>query len=394
MNSGNKRTLCLITYGEISLKGKNRAIFLARLEDNIRDQMGGISVEVTSREGRMFLTVGGEDESKKAAETLSRTFGIASFSRALAVEKEMGVLRKHTLELAEHLRSAGKRFKIEARRTDKSFPLNSYGICCDLGDHLNRSMPGLKVDLTHPDWTIHVEIRESAYLYGETVKGLGGLPVGCSGKGLLLLSGGIDSPVAGYMMAKRGLSVDSIYFHTHPYTSRETEEKVSRLAGVLATFVPRSALIVVPFTDVQLRIVERCHPSEVTLLSRACMMRIASLLAEKQGARCLVTGESLGQVASQTLESLSYTAHGLSLPVFRPLIGMDKEEIISVARRIETYEISILPYPDCCTLFAPARPLTHPPLERMMRSFRDLDVEDLLEEAAEGAEERLQSGSR
>ena len=233
---------------------------------------------------------------------------------------------------------------------------------------------------------MHVEIRDAAYLYGDGEKGPGGLPVHCAGKGLLLLSGGIDSPVAGYLMAKRGLCIDALYFHTPPFTSDEVKEKVISLTALLNSYIPFINLLVVPFTGPQLRIKEKAKQEETTLLSRAAMMKIADMIAESRDAVCLITGESLSQVASQTAESIRFTQSLTTLPVFRPLIGMDKNEIVTIARRIGTFETSVLPYPDCCTLFAPPHPLIKPGFERMRESFHVLDIEPLLEEAVRKTE--------
>ena len=280
----------------------------------------------------------------------------------------------------------GNRFKIEARRSDKSFFLTSYEIACRLGDVLRARFPELMVDLHHPDWTLNVEIREAAYLYGPETKAPGGLPSGSSGKGLLLLSGGIDSPVAGYLMGKRGLKLDAAYFHTPPFTSEKAKEKVEHLTHILSEYLTGTALHVVPFTETQVRIKERARSEEVTLLMRACMVNIAAIIAEKTGSICLVTGESLGQVASQTPESIRFTGHGTDFPIFRPLIGLDKEQIVSLARKIGTFETSILPYEDCCTLFSPAHPLVRPDYESMVRSFQELEADALLQKAAAEAQ--------
>jgi thiamine biosynthesis protein ThiI len=280
----------------------------------------------------------------------------------------------------------GVRFKIEARRADKSFPLSSYQIACALGDLLLRSFPELTVDVKNPDWILMVEIREHAYLYGPQTGGPGGLPTGSSGKGLLLLSGGIDSPVAGYMMAKRGLALEAVYFHSAPFTSEQAREKVESLSRILDTYAPGILLHVVNFTPALARIRERAKDEEITLLMRACMMRIASLIAARRGAGCLITGESLGQVASQTVESIGYTGGYAELPVLRPLIGMNKEEIMSDARRIGTFETSNLPFADCCVLFSPPHPLIRPSGEKMRKTFNSLDIEDTLREAQEKSE--------
>ncbi len=380
----NAQTLYLIKYGELQLKGQNRGQFERRLCANIRRALRG-EAELERRHGRLLLrSDAGQEQVRRV---LERTFGIVGFSRALQVDKEPLQLEAAALELAPGLRAErGPRFKIEARRSDKSFPLDSYGIACRLGALLRGSIPELIVDLHHPDWVLNVEIRERAYLYGPPSPAPGGLPVGSSGRGLLLLSGGIDSPVAGWLLAKRGLSVDAVYFHTPPYTSPQALQKVQELCRILSAYLGDLRLFVVPLTALQLRIRERAPLEQSTLLIRACMVRAADSLARREGYGCLISGESLGQVASQTLPSLRFTGGMTVLPLLRPLIGMDKEEIITLARRIGTFETSVLPYPDCCTLFAPPHPLVKPDQERMLASFAALEAEGLLEQALREAE--------
>jgi thiamine biosynthesis protein ThiI len=378
------QSLYLIKYGELQLKGQNRGQFERRLCANIRRALGADS-DLARRHGRLLLRSAAAEPAVRRV--LERTFGIVGFSRALQVDKDPALLDAAALELAPALRAEhGPRFKIEARRSDKSFVLDSYGIACRLGQHLRERVPGLVVDLHHPDWVLNVEIRERAYLYGPPSPAPGGLPVGSSGRGLLLLSGGIDSPVAGWLLAKRGLAVDAAYFHTPPYTSEEALQKVRRLCRILSEYLGSMRLFVVPLTALQLRIRERAPQEQSTLLIRACMVRVADSLARREGYGCLISGESLGQVASQTLPALRFTESFSSLPVLRPLIGMDKEEIVGLARRIGTFETSILPYPDCCTLFAPAHPLVRPEHERMLASFAALDAQPLLDRALEGLE--------
>jgi thiamine biosynthesis protein ThiI len=380
------QNLYLIKYGELTLKGGNRGSFERRLCANIRRQLADPRAVLDRRKGRLYLRTGAEAQAVRRA--LAHTFGIVAFSEALQTDKEMGAIREAALRLGRELAvSAGPRFKIEARRSDKSFAPDSYGIACDLGELLRTGVPGLVVDLHHPDWVLNVEIRDRAYLYGPQSPAPGGLPLGSSGKGLLMLSGGIDSPVAGYLMGKRGLRVDAVYFHTPPYTSEQAREKVVALRGILSEYLLGMRLFVVPLTELQVRIRERAPAEETTLLARACMVKAAEALALRAGYGCLISGESLGQVASQTLPALRFTESFSSLPVLRPLIGMDKEEIVGLARRIGTFETSILPYPDCCTLFAPAHPLVRPEHERMLASFAALDAQPLLDRALEGLEQ-------
>ncbi|MBN2552278.1 MAG: tRNA 4-thiouridine(8) synthase ThiI, partial [Spirochaetales bacterium] len=294
------------------------------------------------------------------------------------------------LTLARELNAGGgNRFKIEARRCDKSFPLSSYEICCRLGDALRSEIPQLQVNLNRPDWIIQVEVRSRVYLYGTPSRAPGGLPLGTGGRGLLLLSGGIDSPVAGYLMGKRGLAMDGVYYHTPPYTSEQAVEKVRKVAEILSDYLTGLRLWVVPFTEIQLRINRLARRAATTLLVRAAMMAIADRLAHRHGHDCLVTGESLGQVASQTVQSLHFTGSYTKLPLFRPLIGMDKSEIIRTAQEIGTYETSILPYQDCCALFAPQHPEVRPRIDRMVSAFRALRLEDLISKAVKDSEQSV-----
>jgi len=374
--------LFLIKYGEIALKGKNRRQFENRLVRNIRYKLKEIPFEISNITGRLYISAN-KVYNSKISQALKQVLGIVSFVKAIKVEKNIEAITKAAHTLAKELQlSFGHSFKIESRRTDKSFALNSYEIACQLGDYLKQELPKLKVDVNNPSWILNIEIREHAYLYGPEEKGLNGLPVGANGRGFLLLSGGIDSPVAGFFMGKRGLIVDAVYFHTHPYTSPQAKEKVKTIARLLSSFIPRLKPFIVDFTAVQMAIKENASNPAITLMARASMMRIACMLAEKHEALCIITGESLGQVASQTPESLRFTGSYSALPVFRPLIGMDKEEIIQIAKKIGTYELSIQPFPDCCTLFAPQHPLIKPDFTAMQKEFNKLDLDKLILKAS------------
>jgi thiamine biosynthesis protein ThiI len=384
-------SLYLIKYGELSLKGKNRGEFVARLQGDIRRKFRDIPIRLRREWGRLYLYPPEQLNEEQSAEIvekiLARTFGIVGFAKALVVAQDIELMKNAAAALAGELMSSrGKRFKIEARRSDKSFAHSSYQICCILGDHLRRQYPGLQVEMNRPDWVLQVEVRSRVYLYGPQIKAPGGLPCGVSGRGLLLLSGGIDSPVAGYLIAKRGLSLDALYFHTPPYTSEQALEKVRKLAEILCTYITGLSLRVVPFTAIQLKINSLARKETTTLLVRAAMMTIADRLAQRHELDGLVTGESLGQVASQTVQSLHFTGSYTQLPLFRPLIGMDKEEIIRVAQDIGTYQTSILPYEDCCTLFAPQHPEVRPKIDRMIRTFRSLGLEELIRAAVDESE--------
>jgi thiamine biosynthesis protein ThiI len=374
--------LFLVKYGEIALKRRNRGAFMKRLKESIRDRLPDIRVDVYDTFQRVFVRCSDGDR-LPVSDALSRTFGVVSFCETLRVPPEISAVEQAALTLAESFIASGRgtRFKAEVRRAEKTFPLTSYEIACRVGDLLLERFPDLVVDVHKPDWVITVEMREYAYLYGPSARGPMGLPGGSSGRGLLLLSGGIDSPVAGWMMAKRGMGLDAVYFHSAPFTSEKAREKVEDLVRMLTPWVPGLTLHVVPFTPVLARIKERAKDEEITLLLRACMMRFATIMAKARGAMCLVTGESLGQVASQTVESMGFTGAYSDLPVFRPLVGMNKEEIISIAEKIQTFEISNRPYADCCTLFAPEHPLIHPDPVKMKRAYDRLEVEPLLLEA-------------
>jgi len=375
----------LVKYGEISLKGANRLAFEQRLMRNIARRLPRKAARVRRTWGRVFLAVD-DDHADEAARVLAATFGVVSYARVARFEKSEAAFPRAADFIAAELSAAGgqRSFKVEASREDKRFGLNSYDIACLLGDLLRARLPGFTVDVRRPDATVRVEVRDHIYAYADQHRGPGGLPVGCSGRGLLLLSGGIDSPVAGYLMGGRGLAVDAVYFHAYPFTSAEAEHKVRQLAAALRRYLPNLALHVVPFTDVQVRIKEAARAAEITLLSRCAMMSIASALAARHGHECLVTGESLGQVASQTVPSLHLTGGYATLPVLRPLIGHAKEAIIAIAQRIDTFAISTLPYPDCCTLFAPRHPVINPVVAELRQSFERLRLEDLMERSVAG----------
>lgn len=376
----------LIKIGEISLKKGNRNSFEKQLRFNIKKKLHSPS-KITIQRGRFFLETEEEDISN-IKYALSTTPGLVSFSRAVKVEKEIVVIKAAALIFAKELleKHPSGTFKIESRRADKGFKYTSYEISAIVGEHILNELPSLKVDVHNPDGIINVEIRNLAYVYGVQEKGTGGLPVGTAAKGMLLLSGGIDSPVAGYLMARRGLRMDAIYFHAYPYTSDEALEKVKTLAEKISPYLSGLSLFVVPFTDFQLLLKQKAQEEEVTLLMRAGMVKIAAMISKERGGQCLVTGESLGQVASQTVESINYTGSETNLTVFRPLIGMDKEDIIKIASKIDTYETSILPFEDCCTIFSPKHPVLKPDKEKLKSSFLMLKGEALLKEAVDKTE--------
>ncbi len=376
----------LAKIGELNLKKGNLKEFENRLAQNFRSYFTHSVPHVHVRAGRMYIQA---DESlcEQIEEVLSVLLGITGWAQAKTAPKNMDAIISTVLQEAEILKSEGKKtFKIEARRSDKQFPLNSYDIAREAGGVVHEAGI-LSVDVHNPDAVIRVEVREKhAFIYGKEQKGRRGLPCGCSGRGLLLLSGGIDSPVAGYKMLFRGMKIDCIYFHSYPYTSEEAQQKVETLAARLARFGLGTYLSIIPFTKVQLHIKEHAPEAYLTLLLRMCMMRVSSLLAKQINARCLVTGESLAQVASQTIENITVTESYADLPVMRPLIGTDKEDIIQCAQEIGTYETSILPYEDCCVLFSPKHPVLRAQKKEADALFKQLNIDDLLIEALEQRE--------
>jgi tRNA uracil 4-sulfurtransferase len=377
--------LYLIKPGELTLKSGNRREFEDRLRANIKRQLEGTKCQVLHKGGRFY--VAGDADPSLIEDVLGRTPGLAGFARATAVERSVEALLPAAVEAARAVIAAGRglKFKVETRREYKEFPLDSYAVSYAVGDELLRALPELTVDVHNPDWVLNVEVRDRIYLYALNIPGQRGLPTHSSGKGLLLLSGGIDSPVAGYMMAKRGLKLEALYFHAYPYTSDEAKQKVVDLARIVGRYCLGMKLHVVPFTEVQVRIKAKAREDERTLLMRACMMRIADMMAQRAGCQALVTGESLGQVASQTPQIIRFTGSSVGLPVFRPLIAIEKDQIIGIAKRIGTYEISIRPYDDCCTVFAPSRPLIKPIHDGIVRAFAALDMGPLMEQAARDA---------
>lgn len=374
----------LVKLGELTLKGGNREEFEACLKNNLRGMAGSIRLRIQMSNGRFTVRCLRTDAAAVEG-VLDRVIGIAGWARASAVDKTIPAVLEACVATAKEAAESGARtFKIEARRADKGFPLDSYGIMREAGGAVLDAVPGLSVDVKKPDSVIDVEIREKAYVYGAERRGQRGLPVGTGGKALLLLSGGIDSPVAGYLMAKRGMRISAIHFHAYPYTSAEAQEKVIELARILGTYAMRVRLTTIPFTKVQLRIKEKAPEAWTTVLSRMAMMDIASRLAAATGAKCLVTGESIGQVASQTIENMACTESRATVPVLRPLVGIDKIDTIDIAKAIGTYDVSIRPYADCCVLFSPKHPVLKAELSEAAALYESLDLGPLLEEAFTG----------
>lgn len=381
-------SVILVRYGEIGLKGKNRPAFERRLVENVRRALGsGAGAAVRNEYGRIVVDFGeAEAVPGWALDRIRSVFGVVSVSPAASVELSLEAAREKAAALVEErLKSAAGplRFKVETKRSNKRFPLTSLEMNARLGSFLLRRFPLLEVDVHRPDFVLHVEVREKAiYLYTEILAGPGGLPVGSSSTGLLLLSGGIDSPVAGWLAMKRGIRVQAVHYHSFPFTSDRSKEKVIDLAAVLSRYSPEPVpLYVVNFTPAQTAIRQHAPAAMVITLMRRMMLRIAERLAKERGIPALITGESVGQVASQTLESMAAINEVTSMPILRPLVTMDKAEIIELAERIGTYEISILPYADCCTVFVPEHPETKPKLEAVRRAEERLAIQELVEEA-------------
>lgn len=377
--------MLLIRYGEIHLKGQNRPFFEKVLLHAIIASAKKFDGYVDKGQGRYYLRNVKPQDMPQAINAMSKIFGIYSVSPAMEMEKDLEIIFQAAADMAcRKLKSLGKEtatFKVESKRADKRFPMNSMTLSAEAGGYILEHVPGLSVDVHHPDFTVYIEVRESAFVYTDIVMGSGGMPVGTSGKGMLLLSGGIDSPVAGYMMAKRGIALEAVHYHSFPYTSERAKQKVIELAQELSAYTGPIKIHMVHFTDIQMSIYEKCPEEQLTLIMRVFMMRIAEKIAKDRNCGALITGESLGQVASQTLASLTVTNSVIDLPVFRPLIGMDKLEIMDIAKRIDTYETSILPYEDCCTVFVPKHPVTHPKLEKILKSVKLLDSEALIADA-------------
>jgi len=371
----------LVRYGEIALKGKNRSRFEKQLRQNLTGAVQDYGAEVTKIQGR-FMISGPEENRDQIMERVSKVFGVVSLSEVEEAALDIGEIKQLALEMTGQLAAAKKEFRIETRRANKQFPFPSPEVNRILGAHLQEHYPHLTVDLDHPTFTLAVEISyDRAYLYLDRVEGPGGLPVGISGRGLLLLSGGIDSPVAGWLSLKRGLALEALHFHSFPFTSQRSQEKAVDLCRKLGAGSGRIVLHMINMAAIQKELRAKCPEDMGIILLRRMMLRLAEKLSAGRGLQALVTGESLGQVASQTLESIAVTEKATGMLILRPLLGMDKTEIVNKALEIETYDISIRPYEDCCTLFVPQNPLTRPKLEAVENHEKKLDLEPLLEQA-------------
>ncbi|RII35281.1 tRNA 4-thiouridine(8) synthase ThiI [Clostridium chromiireducens] len=380
------KELILVKYApEIFLKGLNRGKFERKLRDNIGKKLEGIQAEFIHDSGRYFIRT---EEIEESIKRISKVFGVLEVCRVREVEIDFNSIKEVALEKAKS--ATGKTFKIITNRANKKFELNSMEVSQKVGAYVLTNFEGdISVDVKKPDILINIEIRNNyAYVWStqDATKAVAGLPYGMNGSTMLMLSGGIDSPVAGYLMAKRGVEVSCVYYHSHPYTSERAKDKVKDLAKILAQYTEKINLYIVPFTDIQMEIINKCREDELTIIMRRFMMRIACALADKYGINSVSTGESIGQVASQTMDGLVVSDDCSDRPAFRPLIAMDKTDIMEIARKIGTYETSILPYEDCCTIFVPKHPKTNPKLDAIRKEEEKLDIDELVKNSIENIE--------
>ena len=382
----------LIKYGEIGIKGKNRYIFEDALMRQIRFALKDVdgTFNVHKAQGRVYVDCEGDFDYDETVAGLKRVFGIVGICPVIHVEdKGFEELKKVVVNYMDEMYpDKNTTFKVEARRGKKSYPKNSMEINCELGEAILDAFPEIKVDVHKPAIKLNIEVRDEIYIYSEIIAGPGGMPVGTNGKAMLLLSGGIDSPVAGYMISKRGVGLEATYFHAPPYTSERAKQKVIDLAKLVSKYSGPIKLNIVNFMDIQLYIYDKCPHDELTIIMRRYMMKIAEHFAKESGCLGLITGESIGQVASQTMQSLMATNDVCTLPVYRPVIGFDKQEIVDIAEKIDTYETSILPFEDCCTIFVAKHPVTKPNLNIIRRSEENLSekIDELFEQAIQTVE--------
>lgn len=383
-----KRVISL-SLGEVILKGKNRQVFIRRINQNIKSVLSGIDHGTIHQDmGKINIEIDPKDE-EEIIERLKYVFGTVYISPSWNVSSDFETIERVAIDyVADLLKTEPgySSFKVETKRVDKSFPMDSLEVSRELGARILESQPGLRVDVHNPDFKLYVDIKNSAFIYHKKIKTYGGLPLGSNGRGLLLLSGGIDSPVAGFLMAKRGVQIDGLHFHSYPFTSQRAEEKVLDLAKILCRYLTKMTIYSVNILEIQKEINKNCPPEQMTVLSRRFMMRIANEIAKRKDYSSFTTGENLGQVASQTLGGLTVTDNVAEQIVFRPLIGMDKVDIIDWANRIGTYETSIQPFEDCCTVFLPKHPSLKPTVEEMEESEKALDIEGLVQRAVDNME--------
>lgn len=376
------REILLVRFGEVFLKGQNRPFFMKKLMDHIRQAVRPVNGRVWMSEGRFYVS--DFTDMDECIRRVTRVFGVHSVSPAIEMDKDnFEAICEQAARMMEPLSGT---FKVLARRSDKRYPLDSPAIMREAGGYILDHVPQLTVDVNHPDHTMMIEIRDHAYLSVKRIPAVEGMPMGTNGKACLLLSGGIDSPVAGFMIAKRGVELCCVHYHSFPYTSERAREKVLELARLLSEYCGKMRVHVVPFTEIQMQIHAKCPENYTTLIMRRYMMRIAEAIAKKEHAQGLITGESIGQVASQTMYALCCTDEVVDMPVFRPLIGFDKQEIIDIAEKIGTMETSSLPFEDCCTVFTPRHPATKPKMEIILDGESKLDSEALIQAAIDNEE--------
>ena len=379
------KKIIIVRYCEIHLKGKNRGFFERLLQENVQKALEDIPHSMRILNARYLIENFNEDDYAEIEKKLLKVPGIHSFSQAYVVKSDLDKITECVKYLCDG--KAGE-FKVETNRADKTFPMTSVQVSCELGGRLLDFNPNLTVNVVNPQFVVSVDMRESGetLIYTDVVKGIGGLPTGSSGKGVLMLSGGIDSPVAGFMLARRGMRLDAVHFHSYPYTSEAAKEKVETLCKMVSEYAGSMNLYVVKFTHIQEEIHEKCPEELMITMMRRLMMRITEKIASSHGGQAIITGESLGQVASQTIESITSSNSVVKMPVLRPLIALDKLEIIEIANKIGTYDTSILPYEDCCTVFLPKFPAIKPKMETILKAESALDVETLVNEAIENLE--------
>ncbi|HFK2860665.1 TPA: tRNA uracil 4-sulfurtransferase ThiI [Enterococcus faecalis] len=380
-----KYTEIMVRYGELSTKGKNRKTFIMQLAQNVKRALADFpALKIHADRDRMHILLNGED-SEEVIPKLSKVFGIQNFSPSIRIEKEMPAIRAMVQEVVREVYTPGKTFKITAKRSDHSFELDSNGLNQELGGAVIEAIPEIQVQMKKPDINLRIEIRkDAAYLSYETIRGAGGLPVGTSGRGMLMLSGGIDSPVAGYLAMKRGVEVEAVHFASPPYTSEQALQKAKDLAGKLVPYVGTIQFIEVPFTEIQEEIKRVVPQGYLMTITRRLMLRLTDAIREMRKGLVIINGESLGQVASQTLQSMVAINEVISTPIIRPVVSMDKTEIIEIAEKIDTFELAIQPFEDCCTIFAPPQPKTRPRLDKAQDYEARLDLEGLMARALEG----------
>ncbi|MBR3969861.1 MAG: tRNA 4-thiouridine(8) synthase ThiI [Ruminococcus sp.] len=386
------KEVVLVKFGEMALKGLNKRSFEDMLKKNIKRRIKNLGkFELTSAQSTTYINPLDENvDLEEVVDRVGKIFGIAALCRACVCEKDFSDISAKAVEYLEDVFSCAKTFKVNAKRSDKAFAMKSPEICAELGGILIEKFPHLTVDVKNPEVTVTVEVRDTnAYVHAENIRGAGGLPVGCSGKAMLLLSGGIDSPVAGWMMAKRGIHISAIHYVSPPYTSDRALMKVETLCEKLTDYCGDIAFFCVPFTEIQEAIKDNCPEEFFTIIMRRLMMEIAQRIAEKKNCLALITGESVGQVASQTMAAMACTDAACRIPVLRPCVGMDKTEIIEIARKIDTFETSIEPYEDCCTVFTPKHPKVRPRLEDVEKAQNSFDFEPLIQKAVEETELKI-----